>query len=106
MGELNKTQEIANKRLEEIAYSEERIKGKIDKFPKNDPRQEGWAKRLKEYEVSKVALALELKSGTPVKIKDEKQMALVAVMAGGSVPEPTPGVAVDVPAGELKLESK
>lgn len=103
---MNKTQVIAQKRLEEIAHAEKRIKGKVENFPGNDPRQAGWAKRLTEYEVSKVALALELKSGTPVKIKDAAQMALVAAMAGEDVPKPTEGTVVDVPTGELSLEGK
>jgi len=103
---MDKTQLIAQKRLEEIAYAEERIKNKAKAFSADDPRQAGWAKRLAEYGVSKIALALALKSGTIVRIKDVAQMALVAAMVGGDVPKPTAGTVVDVPAGDLTLEGK
>lgn len=104
---MNEIQEIAQRRLEAIENCTARIKAKQDRFSKDDPRQAGWADRLAEYEVSKTALALELKSGVAVKIKDPKQMALVAAMTDGdSVPRPSKGTTVDVPAGNVKLEGK
>jgi len=104
---MNKVQEIAKRRLEEIEGSTNRIKTKQKHYPDDDPRQTGWATRLAEYEVSKVVLALELKSGVAVKIKNQKQMALVAAMgAGDAVPPPSEGTMIDVPAGKPKLEGK
>jgi len=77
---VNKVREIAKKRLDEIAYAEARIRRKIDN---NHPRSADLKKRLDEYEVSKYALNLELKSGTAVKIKDAGQMALISVLTDG-----------------------
>jgi hypothetical protein len=103
---MNKVQKIAQKRLDEIETAGARIKIKLKDLP-DDQRVSRWKARLAEYAVSKTALALELKSGVSVKVKDTKQQALLAVMAGGdSVPRPTDGVVVDVPAADLSLEGK
>ncbi len=101
---MNNVQQIAQRRLEAIEYSTQRIMRKIEQNPH---RKADYEKRLAEFEVSKAALQLELKSGTAVKVKDKKQMALIAVMSDGeAVPEHETGTAVNVPAGSLNMEGK
>jgi len=103
---MKKIKEIAKRRLKEIELATVRIKAKIESMP-DDPRKEAWEKRLAEYEISKASLAIELKSGVAVKVKDKKQQQLIAAMRGGDqVPSPTGGVTVPVPAGDLSMEGK
>lgn len=107
--DLNKYQEIAKKRLAEIAYSAKRILGKIAAEEKNPYRDKDKIGRLKsrlcEYRISTKALNLTLKSGVEVLIKDKKQQALIAALSDAdAVPDPTPGVKVDPPPGELKIK--
>lgn len=103
---MNTVQEIAAKRLEEIRYASNRINAKLKANP-NHPRADDLRKRLSQYERSIRALNLELKTGTPVKIKDAKQQALIdAIESGEEIPSPTTGVTVNVPAGSMNMEGQ
>lgn len=101
---MNEIQKIAKRRLESIEYSTKRILRKIEQNP---ARKADYEKRLAEFEVSKKALKLELKSGVAVKVKDAKQQALIAAMSeGDSVPEQKTGIVINVPAGSINMEGK
>lgn len=102
---MNKFQEQAQERLEKIQANRKRILRKM-KDPECTPRKHaGYKNRLSEYDKSEKALLLTIKSGVPVKVKDEKQQALIAALTG-DVPQPSEGVTVPVPSGGLDMEGQ
>ncbi len=92
--------EIAAKRVGEINYSIARIKRKIKTNPS---RKSDYEKRLAEYDISLKALDIELKTGISVRVNDKKQQALIAAVG---LANPTPGVTVSPPAGNINMVGK
>jgi len=103
---MSQVQENAKRRIEAIKYTENRINAKL-KAGVSPEKEAAMKTRLAEFAISKIALALELKSGTAVNIKDTKQMALIAALVDGNdVPSPSSGVVASIPAGSPNLEGQ
>ena len=81
--------ERAKARIKAVEYSKARILTKIKGLPE-DPRQDAWKERVSQYDKSLEYLAIELKFGQPFLVK--------------GMPTEN-GVSVDVPTGEINLES-
>lgn len=85
---MNKAQEIAQKRKDEILSATKRMQAKIKA---GHHRSEDYKKRLAEYDLSMELIEFTLKTGRTVKLKGEET-------AGGVVVSPS--------AGTLNMEGK